>query len=195
LTIAVTFGLISFAKKEVEISAHTNELRLFRISCLELVSCMVDGSDGQAKTNPLMSLTLQKHLAMKLNLSAIFGLICMFLNTTLNAQACGISVSTNLTCTVKVDIVVYYSPPGTCPACNTIQTNIVIAANGTYPIDCSGCSGTLCNILVTVTEINGTAITPVSYAMTSGTGANSLPPNCSAKEIRWDGSNFKINKL
>lgn len=95
-----------------------------------------------------------KAIVRTLLLSLLFTIIAI--NS--NAQ-CSYIVSNNLGCDVMVDIVVY-DGGGCMNICNS-QSGANIFSNNFINVNCSGCSS-ICNIEVTVTDMNGSPISPVT---------------------------------
>lgn len=128
-------------------------------------------------------------------------LIACFVLLTIGGQAqCNFKVSNQLGCSIKVNIVVYGQPPAGCTsACNSSQSGITISSNTTYNILCTGC-GVVCNIEVTVTDMNGSplAIPPIaSFTSAAQTlpGSGTAPCNAVSGGFVYDSTTriFKVN--
>lgn len=88
----------------------------------------------------------------------------------------------NSPCTITVDIDLYNS--GTCVYCAT-DSGVNIGSGNSYVIPNLGC-GTICNIIVTVTDFGGT---PQSTTCTFFNGNVTLT-GCTGQTIEYFGANF-----
>jgi len=128
-------------------------------------------------------------------------LIACFVLLAIGSHAqCNFKIENQLGCSIKVNVVVYTNSASGCNlACNTSQSGIIISSNATYNILCTGC-GVVCNIEVTVTDMNGSPITtPVTASFTSGAqslpGLNTAPCNAVSGGFVYDSTNriFKVD--
>lgn len=129
----------------------------------------------------------------------VYTLLFTIISKNVSAQ-CGYVVSNNLGCDVIVDVVVY-DGGGCINICNS-QNGANVIANNFININCSGCSS-ICNIEVTVTDMNGNSISPVTADFNTPVPPGlSLPvtsapcTNTGATNIGYDSSTntFKIYK-
>lgn len=110
----------------------------------------------------------------KSKILVLMALFLIVISASLQAQ-CPI-IESNLGCQVDetIDIYDYASPPS--GPCNTTACNsypFTIASNGTFNINCGGCSP-VCNIIVTITDLNGAPVSPPLPADFSATTAQSI---------------------
>ncbi len=109
---------------------------------------------------------------------------------------CNAHVYNNLTCPVKVTIIILDNiPPNGCVPANICQqfTSITIPANSSVPVNCTGCSNP-CNMMVKLEEVDGAALTTPSSGFLSvdanfSTSANwqqTNSNNCSSGTLSYN---------
>jgi hypothetical protein len=94
-----------------------------------------------------------KTQSKKINLKAAALFLLIAGNTKLHSQTFWTVRNALSPCAMTVDILVYDTNSCSTP-CNTI-TGQVIGANSTFTIPLGSCATTLCNISVSITDING----------------------------------------
>ena len=116
-------------------------------------------------------------------IARLFCLLTFFIVSNSSQAQCP-SISSNLGCQVDgtVDIYTYVTPPsGPCNSavCNSYPFSI--PANGFLNLNCSGCLP-VCNVVLTITDLNGTPLTTVisvDFSTTTSVSLGSAPPACS----------------
>ena|SRR6218665_525603 len=86
------------------------------------------------------------------------------------AQCPGVLVTNGLSCKMSVLIQFYDCNMQVCG----FQNNVGILPGTSFPINCGMCSGTSCNVSVTILDINGVTITPIPKAL-YGTSCPGVP--------------------
>jgi hypothetical protein len=92
-----------------------------------------------------------------------------------NAQTSPYAITNYLSCSVQVDLVI--QKVSSCIVCQSIS-GIVIGPGATTNVGIIPCLPNPCEITVTVTQMAGSAITPVSDTMTNGTDASGTGTSC-----------------
>ena len=134
----------------------------------------------------------------------ITQLVCMlaFLIISNSSKAQCPTISNNLGCQVDgtIEIYDYVSPPsGPCNGALCSSSALSVPANGILYLNCSGCSP-VCNVLVTITTIDGVTLPSsisVDFSVTSAVslGLGGLPcTSTTNRNILYDPSSnsFKI---
>ena len=135
-----------------------------------------------------------------ISLLASFVILVSF-NTKAQCPAPTYKLSSNLGCSVTVDIVMYKPSPGCTAVCNTIL-GLVVPPGGVISIPCGSCIN-ICDIDVTVIDLGGTTISVLANFSTGFPGniLGSGGPPCTVVPatlpyICYDatGSTFKIHQ-
>lgn len=134
-------------------------------------------------------------------IARLFCLLTFFIVSNSSQAQCP-SISSNLGCQVDgtVDIYTYATPPtGPCNSAVCNSYPVSIPANGFLNLNCSGCSP-VCDVLVTITTIDGVTLPSsisVDFSSTSAVslGGGSLPCTSTGnRNIVYDptSNSFKI---
>jgi hypothetical protein len=91
----------------------------------------------------------------------VVAICCTLAISSAKAQCPGVMVTNNLSCNMTVLVQFYTCSMQVCG----VQNNVNVASGASIPINCNLCSGSSCDVSITILAINGVGIGPIPKAL------------------------------